>query len=209
MCDIFGQKAAAAAAAKQQKMIEAQQKKHDDAVTAGKGSIDSAFSQFDDPYYQKYGQTYEDTYNPQLTDQYGIAKDKLIATLAGRDQLEGSVGANALGQLDKTYATNQTDIANKALDAENGLKSSVENTKTSLYGMNAAAADPLESAATAQAQAGALAAPGSMPSLGNVFAGALAPFGSAVKSNATSMNPYSYPSFAAPTGGGGNVVYGG
>src|SRR5207237_1213668 len=97
-----GDNGAAAAAQQQTAMMEAQQKKHDDDVTAGKKSIDDAFGQFNDDYYGTYKNKYLGAANPQLQDQYGIAKDKLVSTLAGRDMLESSVGANGLAQLDKT-----------------------------------------------------------------------------------------------------------
>jgi hypothetical protein len=178
-------------AAKQQiDLMEQQQAAHDAAVAQGKNSIDAAFSQFDDPaYYEKYKQSYLDAYNPQLNDQYGIARDKLIATLAGNDTLESTVGANALSQLDKTRDNAQIGIANSASGAVNGLKSNISNTKTNLYGMNASAADPTAAASQAQAQAGAIVSPQSYPTLTDVFAGALAPFAAAAKSNAGSFNP--------------------
>ena len=80
----------------QTQMLEQQQATHDSNVAAGKKSIDTAFSQFDQPYFDAYGTAYKNAYNPQLTDQYGIAKDKLTAMLAGNDQLGGSVGNNDL-----------------------------------------------------------------------------------------------------------------
>jgi hypothetical protein len=138
-----------AAANQQTKLMEDQQAKHDADVAAGKASIDSAFGQFDPAYYDRYKQTYLDAYNPQLNDQYGIAKDKLISTLAGRDTLESSVGANALAQLDKTRNNAEIDIGNSATDAANGLRSKVDSTKSNLYGLNASSADPLTSASRA------------------------------------------------------------
>ena len=83
-----------------------------------------------------------------------VAKDKLLATLAGRDTLESSVGANALSQLDKTRNNAAVDIGNAATDASNGLRSKVDTTKTNLYSLNASAADPLTSASRGQALVG-------------------------------------------------------
>ena len=186
MC-FSNQDPAAGAAAQQQQMLEAQQAKHDAAVAAGKTAIDSAFSQFDQPYFDNYAQSYKDVYNPQLTDQYGIAKDKLYAMLAGNDQLGGSVGNNTQAQLNKTYANTQSDIANKAADAENAFKASVDNTKSQLYTQNAAAADPYSMGTQAQAAAGAVVAPQSYPSLSNVFGDALSSVATASRANANSM----------------------
>jgi len=190
-------------------MLEDQQKKHDTDVATGKTSIDSAFKQFDQPYFDKYGQSYQDVYNPQLTDQYGIAKDKMYAMLAGNDQLGGSVGNNDLAQLDKTYANNQADIANKAKDSENAFKASVDNTKSQLYTQNAAAADPELMAAQAQAASGAVVAPSSYPSLSNVFGDALNSVATASRANANSMYPYQGFSFStAPISGTGSGIFG-
>jgi hypothetical protein len=149
--------------------MEDQQRKHDEAVASGKASIDSAFGQFDPAYYDRYKQSYLDAYNPQLNDQYAVAKDKLISALAGRDTLESSIGANALSQLDKTKHNAEVDIGNAATDASNGLRSKVDSAKSNLYSLNASAADPLATASQAQSQAGAIVSPQSYPTLTDVF----------------------------------------
>jgi hypothetical protein len=212
MCFGSGDNGAAAAAQQQTQMLEAQQAKHDADVAAGKTSIDNAFAQFDQPYFDKYGQSYKDVYNPQLTDQYGIAKDKLYAKLAGNDQLGGSTGNNTLAQLDKVYANGQTDIANKASDNENAFKASVDSSKSNLYGLNAAAADPETMATNAQATAGAIVAPQSYPNLSDIFGGVLSGVATASKANANSMNPSSFFGNSSgngiPISGNGSAVFG-
>jgi hypothetical protein len=200
---------AGAAATQQAQLMEQQQAKHDAAVTQGKQSIDDAFSQFNDPYYDSYGQTYKDTYNPQLDQQYALAKDKLIAKLAGTDQLGSGVGNNAIALQDQTYNNSKADIANHATDAENSLRSAVDNTKSNLYTENNATADPLTMASQAQSQSGAIVAPQSYPTLGNVFADGLNSVATATKANSQSMTPYFTPTQnSAPSGGGGSAVWG-
>lgn len=189
---------AAAAANQQTQLMEQQQAKHDSDVQAGKKSIDDSFSQFDPSYFDKYTKAYTDTYQPQLTDQYGIAKDKLTAMLAGNDQLGGSVGNNDLAQLDKTYSNNQADIANKGADAANTLRTNIDNTKTNLYSMNANAADPAQAGAQAQEASGAIVAPQSYPTLSNVFGDALSGVATATKANQQSMNAVPLSSWFAP-----------
>src|SRR5690242_12691778 len=125
MCFGSSDNPAAAAAAQQTQLMEQQNAKHNQDVQTGAQKIGDAFSNFNDDYYNKYAQSYRDVYNPQLTDQYGIAKDKLTAMLAGNDQLGGSVGNNSMAQLEKTYANGQADIANKSTDAANGLRANV------------------------------------------------------------------------------------
>ena len=181
---------APAAANPQTQLLEQQQAKHDADVAAGKKSIDDAFGQFDQGYFDAFGKSYNDAYQPQLTDQYGIAKDKVTALLAGTDQLGGSVGNDTEAQLYKTYANNQSDIANKAADATNTFRANVDASKSNLYQMNAQAADPASMATQAQATAGTIVAPASYPTLGNVFADALGSVATATKANSTSMNPW-------------------
>ena len=207
MCDLFGTKAAANAANAQTQMLQAQQNKHDSAVASGKSAIDTAFEQFTPDYFNNYKQSYLDAYNPQLTDQYHIAKDQMTGGLADRGMLESTVGANDFAQLDKTLANREADIGNSATDAENALKGTVNNAKTNLYGLNTAAADPSLMATEAQGAAGTLVAPSSLPTLGNVFAGALAPVASAARTNQGGMYPVGGPMYTqAP--GAGSVTYG-
>ena len=204
---------AASAANQQNQLMENRQAAHDAAIKKGKTSIDDAFAGFDPAYYDAYGQTYRDAYNPDLTDQYGQARDKITATLAGTDQLDSSVGANTLARLGKTYNDGQVDIANKSMDATNQLKSNVSSTKTNLYNMNASAADPLTSASQAQQSAGAIVSPQSYPGLGNVFGDAVSAVDSFGRTNSKSPNPIfggpnaQQPNGTAPIGGAGSGVW--
>lgn len=201
---------AAGLAAQQIDMMSQQNAKHDAAVGAGKSAIDDAFSGFSDPYYENYRKTYIDNFQPGLDQDYSLAKGKLTAILAGRDTLDGTVGANALSQQQKTYNNAQGDIANHAADAENGLKSAVDTSKGQLYAQNINAADPLAMAAQAQAQAGALVSPQSYPSLSNVFADGLSGFATANKANAGSMNPAPWNTGNGPplASGNGSGIFG-
>lgn len=209
MGDLFGDSGAAQAAAQQQTaMLQRQQAKHDADVATGKSNIDSAFSQFTPDYYSGVSKAYENAYQPQLTDQYNTAKDQLVAKLAGNGILESSVGANAQGQLQKTYNTNQAQIADQGQNAANGMKNTVANTETNLYNMNASAADPSAAATQAQAQAGALVAPQTYPTLGNLFGAVLSPFAAGQKSSSNSMgNNYtpSGPAASNPSGNGSGI----
>lgn len=189
---------AADEAKKQTAMLEAQQKKHDDAVRSGKSSIDSAFSQFDNPWFEHYGQSYMDAYNPGVDDQYGIAKDKMTAVLAGKDQLGGSVGNQAMANLAKTNDFAHADIADKAADATNAMRGKVDQTKSGLYTQNTQAADPYQMASEAQGAAGTIVAPQSYPTAQNYFGDAMGGLNTAVKANQQSMNPVNTSQWFAP-----------
>lgn len=197
------------AANAQNAQINQQQAAHDAAVGQGKQNIDSAFSQFTPDYFKGITGAYEKAYNPQLDDQFGIARDQLTSALAGNDTLGSTAGANATAQLEKQYHTSQADIAGKGQDAANSLQGQVNNSKTGLYTMNQSAADPLMAQSQATAATGALVAPQNYPSLGNVFQGVLGPLASAQKTNAGSpyyQNPNGNSNWSAPIGGGNSIT---
>lgn len=190
--------------------MEQQQAQHDSAVKQGKSAIDTAFQQFTPDYFNGVSTAYENAYNPQLTDQYNVAKDKMIGALAGGDQLEGSTGAYQMGQLDKTYGTARANIANSATDAANSMRTTVNNAKSNLYSLNEQTADPLTMATQAQASSGAIVAPQAYPQLSNVFGDALNSAAVGMRANAGSMSPYygygmgAAPGGYAPIGGAGS-----
>ncbi len=158
-------------------------------VREGQGKIDEAFKQFDPTYYSGFQDAFRNNYTPQVDRQYAVAKDKLIATLAGRGTLESTAGAGRLGEIEGTRTGALADIGNRAVDASNELKSKVEGAKTNLYGINASVADPAAMAAQATGSAASIVAPQALSPLGNVFADALRGFSTVNKSDATSMNP--------------------
>lgn len=176
-------------------------------VKVGQRSIDDAFSKFDDGYYGQYKTDYTDFYQPQLEDQFAKARSKMIAALAGRGMLESTVGAGALADTQKQYDTTKTNIANQAQDAANTLRSSVENSKSNLYSLNEASADPQGIAARAVGESTALVAPPQYSQLEDTFANVLAPFLSlAVSAKTSPGSGYSSPIKLAGGKGSGSVV---
>lgn len=203
------QQEAAAEAKAQAAALQAREDKRQADIRTGQQSIDTAFGRFDQPYFDNFRQTYLANYTPQIADQYGRALDKLTATLAGRGMLESTVGANAIGDVQKTRNDAEASVANAATDAANKLRSDVQGAKTSLYNLNLSANDPQAVGAQAQAAATSIVSPQSLPGLGNVFQGALQPFMAFNKADFTSMNPQ-LPwnrMGAAPTSGRGSAIY--
>lgn len=209
MCDLFGggSQPDNSAATAQIAATQAQQAQTNANITAGQNAIDTAFSQFTPDYYQGVANAYENAYNPQLTDQHNIAEDQLTAALAGNGMGESSVGNNAQAQLEKTYATNQANIANQGQDAANAMRTQVNNTEDQLSAMNAAAANPSLAASQAQAADAALVAPQSYPTLSNVFASVLSPISSATKAYTTGTNYTPYQVTTTPTSGNGSASF--
>jgi hypothetical protein len=177
---------AAQQAAKKQRAAE---KDRQDRIRKGQKGIDTAFSQFNPQYYDQYKQSFGNFYLPQIEEQYGKAKDKLTAVLAGRGMLESSVGAQRFADAERTRADASADIGNRGMDAANDLRSRVESAKGNLYQLNSSAADPSLAASQASGQAMSFAAPPPLSPLGQVFAGTLQGLGQYNKMDANSMNP--------------------
>lgn len=144
-------------------------------IRTGQKSIDDAFAQFNDNYYNNFTKAYTDAYNPDIDYQYGKAKDKLTAALAQRGVDNSSIAGNAFADVGKTYNDARSKVASDAMDASNDLRDKVSAAKTTLYGVNSQSADPSFIASQAAAQKTALTALPQSGSVGDLFGAALAP----------------------------------
>lgn len=164
-----------------QQMLQAEAERKAN-IQSGNSTIDSTFAQFDDGYFGNVRDAHAAVYNPQIDDQFTKAKDKLIASLAGRGVLSSSVGAQALADLDKRAGEERVRVGNDAMAYANSLKSKVGETKNNLYAQSAAAADPSAIARSATGEATSLAQQGAASPtqpLSDVFSSFLTPFLSA------------------------------
>jgi len=146
-----------------------QEKERQDRIAQGQSGIDSAFTNFNDDFYNNYSTTYNDYYNPQLDDQYGDAVKRLTLQLAQTGNLTGSVGADQLADLQKYYDTQKLAVTNRATEATNSLRGNIDNKKSQLYADNRAAADPSSAAAAAATAAQYLQPSAPSSPLANVF----------------------------------------
>ncbi len=182
--------------------MEIEEMKRQYAIDLGKIGIDDSFDKFNRKYFNKYRGDYKDYYDPQITDQYNMATDKLTASLADRGMLESSVGNAAKAELFKDYGEAKTNIANEANDATNKLKSSVQSQKSNLYSINEASADPMGVNAQSIGASTALVAPPTYSPLGQLFTAALAPFQNYMDARSnTPTRTYRSP-YSTPTGSG-------
>ena len=92
--------------------------------------------------------------------------------LAERGIDRSSVGAAAQGDLYGDMTNAKAGIASDARSASDTLRSNVENTKSNLYAMNSASADPAAANAMALGQSKSLVAPPQYSPIGDVFASA-------------------------------------
>jgi hypothetical protein len=176
-------------------------------IRAGKSSIDTSFAQFDDPYFEKFRTDYVGAQTPNIDRQYAVAKDRLTAALANRGVLASTISGNAFGDLVEKQNDARSRVTNEAFDAANNFRNQVEKTKSNLYTLNAAAADPSMISARAAGEAGSLVAPTATTPLGDLFASTLAPY--ANYQAARLYAPYSRNTYGSPPtvgSGSGRVV---
>ena len=139
--------------------MELREAKRQGDVSLGRIGIDKSFSRFDDGYYNQYRDTYTNNYFPELDRQFGEVVDKTTASLAGRGMLESTVGINKFAGLQREKDTAKTGIASEAMDASNKLRGQVENSKSNLYSLNEASANPQAMNAQAIGQAFGVSVP--------------------------------------------------
>lgn len=175
-------------------------------ITQGQSAIDSAFTGFDDPFYQQYQDQYLGYYNPQLNDQYSDAVKRLTLQLAQTGNLTGSTGANQLADLKKYYDNQKLTMTNQALDATKTLRGNIDAKKSQLYADNRASADPGNASAAAAAAAQYLQPTPPTSPLANVFSNFFSDLGNiaAIKSVQRLNDNTGVQSFSN-TGKGGSV----
>lgn len=140
-------------------------------ITQGKSSIDQAFSQFDDPFYQNISKSYTDYYEPQVQDQYKQALDKLTYNLGRQGVLQSTTANDQFSKLEDKLKQTETDIGSKATDTASQQKANVQAQLNDLYSLNTSSADPsLVSSRAAAASTGLRTVPSFSP-IGDIFAG--------------------------------------
>lgn len=138
-------------------------------ITQGQTGIDDAFAGFNDDFYTGYQNDYTGYYNPQVDDQYGDAVKRLTLQLAQSGNLNGSVGADQMADLQKFYDTQKLSISNQAVDATNTLRGNIDQRKSQLYSDNRASADPGSASEAAISAASSLQPTAPTSPLANVF----------------------------------------
>jgi len=175
-------------------------------ITQGQSGIDSAFTNFNDDFYNKYTTDYTSYYQPQLDDQYSDAVKRLTLQLAQTGNLTGSVGAKQLADLQKNYDTQKLAVTNQAQSATQALRGNIDNKKSQLYADNRASADPGSSAAAAASAAQLLQPTAPSSPLANVFGDFFSNLGNyAAINNAKSYQQGTGVKSFAGTGGGSSV----
>jgi hypothetical protein len=177
-------------------------------IKAGQENIDTAFSQFDDPYFAGFSDSIVNYQKPQVDRQYNQVRGGLTAALADRGMLQSTFGANQLADLTRAFADQNATVQNDALDKAKSLRADVEKQKGDLYALNLASADPQAINAQAIGSATTLTAPKSISDIGRVFDSFLEPV-VAYRTARANAAPAPYRSPAAEpvnTSGSGRIV---
>lgn len=142
-------------------------------IRAGEGAIDTAFAQFDNPFFDQFTSSYLAANRPQLDEQFGTARTGLREGFARNGMLNSSAAADKFGDLSKKYTDAAQGIAGDALGATNQLRTTINNQRNQLSGLNAAAADPSAAARSAASAVGAVSTAPQVNPITNVFAGVI------------------------------------
>jgi hypothetical protein len=180
-------------------------------ITQGQGAIDSAFSKFDDNYFNEYNKAYTANYDPQVDEQFGIAQKNLKYNVARRGMLDSTNAIDLNDRLNNSYGQQRQQIAADAIGATNNLKNAVQGQKSQLYALNESAADPTLAASNATAAAGTIPNTPQYSVLGDLFSG-LVNAGTGYAAGQSRNNPYitsgRAPGGYLPTGNGSGRVIG-
>lgn len=141
-------------------------------IRQGNKAIDSAFSGFDDSFYEGRRGAYLDYANPQATDQYEDAFKQLTLALADNNLLNSSAAARRRADLLKKKGKIERSIGSKANEYANTARSQVGKAKTDLQSQNMNIANPTLVAANAAQRAQSLNEVPTFDPLINLFANA-------------------------------------
>ena len=141
-------------------------------VRAGRDNINSAFSGYDDNFYNDRTQSYIDYATPEVADQFKDATTQLRAALARNGLLQSSISADQNANLNRQNSNALRSVADKGLDYSNQTRSSIEAAKNNLLQQNQGLADPTLAANMAANSASSASTLPSYSPLGQIFAGA-------------------------------------
>lgn len=179
-------------------------------IRQGQSIIDKAFSQYGQPYFDKFRNEYVAAPLHDIEEQHSQARDKLTAALAGRGVLGSTISANAMADLEGKRIGARGRVSDEASDAATAFRGRIESAKGSLYDLNTSAADPNMIASRAQGELTTLVPPKQTSSMAGLFNDVLAPFVNYVRADAYSPRGGTFSSFFTPptSGRGSGRIFG-
>jgi hypothetical protein len=193
-------------AGKQANIARMEEAQRQATIRQGTDDINKNFdSQFTDDFYNKQRDNYLSFQLPQLDNQYGDAQRQLTFSLARNGNLDSSTRGFQQGQLQKTFDTQRTTVADAANNYANTARSNVEQARSNLIATLNATGDATQAANSATSQAAILAAPQAYSPIADAFAvttGALASQAQADRAQAIANGTYgSSPGLFGTSGG--------
>jgi hypothetical protein len=125
-------------------------------IAAGQNEIAGAFGQFDDNFYNQRMQSYMDFAAPQLDKQYEDQMRSLTASLARSGNLNSSLRAERMAQLQEEYDRGRLTLAEQGRGFADQARASTDAARARLMESNASLADPGTIRASAAAEASRL-----------------------------------------------------
>lgn len=175
-------------------------------INAGMGRIDETFKPFNDEYFAKQGQSYNDYYLPQVQDQYNDARKNLTYSLARSGNLTSTSGAQQLGKLGEEYTKQRGVIGEQALAEQQRQRGVMEGNRSNVVNQLYSSANPEAAAAAASAGATQLTAPPQYSALGDLFGKFAATGADYINSAKKGYTNAASPMFAPTTGAGSQRV---
>lgn len=141
------------------------------AIRRGVGNINTQFEGFNDPFYARRKEAYQDFALPELANQFQNTSKQLAYKNANQGLLQSS-GARFLNDsLEREMVRQKQGIADMGQQQANQLRQNVENERSTLISQNQSAADPLLASQQAMAQASTLALPSTFAPVSNFLSG--------------------------------------
>lgn len=173
-------------------------------ITSGIQTINNTFAPFDDNFYKGRKTAFLDYYQPQLDDQFKDARDKLTYAFSRAGTLNSTMAADEAAKLGKKYTLQLGSLVNQADGDANGLRSQIENDKSSIIGQLNSTGDAQAASNDALARTKVLAqsAPAYSP-LGDIFSGVGDAIGNYANAN---RNRQLYSAYFGPSGSSARTV---
>jgi hypothetical protein len=131
--------------------------------------INDAFKGYDAKYFGDYTTKFGAAYDPQIDDQYLTARKNTQAGLAISGNLTSSYGTSELAQLEKARSLNYQSMGDKATEATNQLRQTVQQNKNNMFSLANTANDPVAVSGQAPQIAASLDTPVAVSPLGDLF----------------------------------------
>jgi hypothetical protein len=118
-------------------------------IRVGNSSINDTFGQFDDDFYKGRSDAYTAYAQPQITQQYEDAFEKLRKTLASSNLSQSSMAARRRGRLEQELGDITRKMNLTGQEYANKARSDIESARSGLQSQNMNMADPSLASANA------------------------------------------------------------